>query len=85
MQETKTYELDLTQFMGYSPIPNTIRVRMALNKLGMKFADDGLTSSVVNKNPEPLGKVTWWGDHSKPNVRFYKQTLEVNNNERRHY
>ena len=77
MKETKTYELELDSFMEYSKVPMPVRMRLALNALGMKFADDGSPSAIVNRNPVPLGTTSWWEDPGHPNKRFYKQTLEV--------
>ena len=47
-----------------------------LNKCGFKFKDDSKASSVINKNPDPLGKFTSWQDFETGSVHF-KQILDA--------
>lgn len=73
----RRFELNVDQFMEYSPVPLAVRMRMALNKMGMKFIDDGKLSVVWNENPVPLGKVTVYEEFSKPHIKIYVQELEA--------
>lgn len=69
------FELDMAQFEAPSPIPMPVRARLALNKIGVKFEDDGKPSLVINENPKPLGRVVMWEDYDTPGIRFYRQEL----------
>jgi len=72
-----TYRLDLIDLMEHSKLPMPVRMRIALEAHGMKFADNGRFSSITNESPEPLGVVTWWEDKSEPFIRFYRQKMEA--------
>ena len=74
--EINTYELDIDQFDEYSPVPMQVRIRMALNDLGMKFEGDGAPYVIVDTDPQPLGKVTTWEEFDNPNIRFFKQEIK---------
>ncbi len=67
----------MSELDGPSAIPAAVRIRVALNNMGMKFADDGKPSLIINKNPIPLGTVTMWEDQEYFSIRHYKQVLPV--------
>ena len=55
-------------------VPFEVKMRHKLNREGFKFADDGLLSSAINENPEPLGKLEVWYDKANC-VKHYRQTI----------
>jgi len=44
-------EIDENMFMSPSPVPMAVRVRIELNKKGIRFEDDGRPSAIVNLSP----------------------------------
>jgi len=67
-------------YSSYSSIsislPSEVQLRNLLNSKGMKFKDDGKPSSIINRNPIPLGVVKVDRDY-KTMSTHYKQTIET--------
>lgn len=75
---TKKFTLDMTDFFEQSRVPMTVRIKLRLSELGMKFADDGKLSFILDREPKPLGIVECWTDPEFPTYKYYRQrTLEI--------
>lgn len=56
--------------------PLNVLIRCKLNELGFKFEDDGKLSCIMNENPIPLGKLTYYRDPSRLGYA-YRQVIDA--------
>ena len=68
--ETKHFKITEEFLQEYSLIPRVIRMRMELERQGMKFEDSGKLSSMMNEEPKPLGKVVRWENLGDGSIHF---------------
>lgn len=55
--------------------PKEVDIRLRLNREGFEFEDDGRFSSIMNKEPKPLGVMERWEDFEN-NAICFRQKIE---------
>lgn len=76
MSDIMTHVVRDTELMDLNPVvPIEVQIRQRLNSAGFRFEDDGKLSSIINRNPKPLGKFKVEYDMCSEETRYTQEIL----------